>query len=263
MPKYMSLIWTSLAIALVLNLIVFLVAYEKQTDKLTDITYALTFIIIALYSWWAGEDDNGVYKITLLFMVLIWAVRLGSYLFVRVNIKGKDHRFDAFRNKFRRYLRFWILQGISIWIVSLPFIMGLSKSIAEINEIRGNFIVTLGMAVWIAGFLLESIADRQKFRFRLNPANEGKFMNRGLFNVIRYPNYLGEMLIWIGVFMSVIPLLRGLEWLSIISPLWICILLIFLSGIPFLERSNEKRYAHLKEFQIYKERTSKLIPFIY
>ena len=96
----MSLIWTSLAIALVLNLIVFLVAYEKQTDKLTDITYALTFIIIALYSWWAGEDDNGVYKITLLFMVLIWAVRLGSYLFVRVNIKGKDHRFDAFRNKF-------------------------------------------------------------------------------------------------------------------------------------------------------------------
>ena len=246
---------TALLIALVLNLLVFLIAFKKQTDKLTDITYSLTFVVICCYMWYSNGASTDLYNVILLFMVAFWAIRLGSYLFFRVLIKGKDHRFDAFRHEFPRYIRFWILQGVSAWLIALPVLIALGKDAEAIANLEGHPLVMVGMIMWVVGFLIESIADRQKFKFRLNPNNNGKFMNKGLFSVVRYPNYLGEMLVWIGVFLAVVPLLHGIEWISIISPLWVCTLLLFISGIPFLERSNKKRYAHLPEFQEYKSKT--------
>jgi steroid 5-alpha reductase family enzyme len=259
----MNYLLTTLAIAILLNLFVFVFAFKNQTDKLTDITYALTFIALALFGWYTSEGRMDVYKLTLLFMVGIWAFRLGSYLFFRVMIKGKDHRFDEFRHNFKRYLRFWVLQGLSVWLISIPFLIALGKPAEEVQNLEGNSIVMIGMLIWVVGFVIEAISDRQKFKFRLDQSNDGQFMNKGLFSIIRYPNYLGEMMVWIGIFITAVPLLVGLEWLSILSPLWICVLLLFISGIPFLERSNKKRYGHLESFQKYKAETSKLIPYIY
>lgn len=258
-----SIILISLGIAVVLNLAVFVIAFWKQTDKLTDITYALTFALLAGYAWYSGEGRESTYKTTLLFMVVIWAFRLGSYLFTRVLVKGKDHRFDEWRHNFLRFLRFWVLQGLSVWLVSLPFLIGLSKSAEQVSSIEGHWLVISGMIIWIVGFIIESIADRQKFKFRLDNSNDGKFMDRGLFSIVRYPNYLGEMMAWIGIFLAVVPLLQGWEWLSIVSPLWVSTLLLFISGIPLLERSMQKRYGDQKAFQEYKKNTNKLIPYIF
>jgi len=258
-----SPILIGLGIAIVLNMIVFIFAFKNQTDKLTDITYALTFALLAGFFWYKYGGSDDAYKLSLFFMIVIWALRLGSYLLTRVMIKGSDHRFDEFRDNFKRYLRFWVIQGVSVWVVSLPFIIGLSKSAEEVAAIQGSKWVMAGMAIWMIGFFIEALSDRQKFRFRLNPENEGKFMGRGLFSIVRFPNYLGEIMVWLGVFIAVIPLLQGLEWLSVISPLWIIFLLVGLSGIPFLERSNAKRYGDQKEFQEYKAKTKKLIPYIY
>ena len=258
-----SIILISLVIAVVLNLVVFAFAFWQQTDKVTDLTYALTFALLAGYAWYTGEDRQSTYKMTLLFMVVIWAFRLGSYLFTRVLIKGKDHRFDEWRHNFLRFLRFWVLQGLSVWLVSLPFLIGLSKPAESVAAIEGHWLVITGMVMWVAGFLIESIADRQKFRFRLDKSNDGQFMSKGLFSVVRYPNYLGEMMVWVGVFLAVAPMMEGMEWLSIISPLWICTLLLFISGIPLLERSMKKRYGDQKNYQQYRKNTKKLIPYIY
>ena len=258
-----STLISALVIAIGLNLFAFIFAYKNQTDKLTDVTYALTFALLAGYYWFSAEGANDAYKLSLMFMIVIWSIRLGSYLFFRVMIKGKDDRFDGWRDDLKKYLRFWVLQGCSVWVLSIPFIIGLTKPKEAILAIQNNKVVMLGMAIWMIGFFIEALADRQKFRFRLNPENEGKFMNRGLFSIVRFPNYAGEILVWVGVFITVSPLLEGLEWLSVVSPLWITFLLVRLNGIPFLERSNKKRYAHQKEFLEYEANTKKLIPFIY
>lgn len=252
----------ALLISLAINIFFFIFAYNFQTDKLTDITYAATFALLAVYFWYIGDRPDQLFKWLLMLMTVIWAIRLGTYLLRRVIVKGRDHRFDSIRINFSRYLRFWMIQATSIWLISIPTIIGLGKKSALIPSGDHPFL-WIGFGFWLIGFLLESIADAQKFSFRLNPENEGQFMDKGLFSIVRFPNYLGEMMVWIGVFIFVIPVLVTWEWLSILSPIWICFLLVGLTGIPTLERSNRKRYGHMPEFQEYKANTWKLIPYIY
>ncbi len=259
----MSPILLALIVSVAINLFVFIFAYRLQTDKLTDITYACTFALLALFFWWRGMEKYSLFKVALLTMVVIWAIRLGMYLLRRVMLKGKDHRFDAFRHIFVRYLRFWMLQATSIWVIALPYIVGLSATAEEVSMVEQSPLLYIGITIWAVGFLIETIADAQKFKFRMNKVNDGKFMDKGLFSIVRFPNYTGEIFVWVGVFLTLIPILQGVEWATIISPLWIIFLLTSLSGVPFLERSNDKRYGHLPEFQAYRKNTKKMIPYLY
>ena len=250
----------SLLISIGFNLIVFWIAFRLQTDKLTDITYCSTFGIITISLFWKNGLPVSVYHLTIIAMVLLWAIRLGTYLFKRILQKGKDDRFDDFRHSVRGFGGFYTLQAISIWIVILPVVAALcSESVRSENR----FSFPLGVTIFILGWTLETVADFQKFRFRSQAANQGKFMSTGLFKIIRFPNYLGEIMVWIGVFITAIPSLTGISWLTIISPIWITFLLIKVSGIPYLERSNQERYGHLESFQRYQTETKKLIPGIY
>lgn len=253
----------SLIISIVFNLFVFFIAYKKQTDKLTDITYSLTFIIVTLALLFLNKNELHNYHFILVTMIVIWALRLGSYLFRRILIKGKDDRFDGFRHRFTGFGKFFILQAVSIWIVSLPFVLALNTSQAEASIAYDNICMPIGVTIFIVGWIIETIADAQKFKFRSNPKNEGRFMSLGLFKIVRFPNYTGEILLWIGVFIYCAPILGGIKWLAIISPIWIITLLLFISGIPFLEKSNQERYGHLESFMWYKSNTKKLIPGIY
>jgi len=251
----------SLLISVVFNLIVFLIAFKLQTDKLTDITYSATFSVIALVLLFANETHT--YRYIVAGMVLVWALRLGSYLLRRVIIKGKDDRFDSFRSSFTGFGKFFLLQAISIWIVALPFILALSSTAFEAELAMNSMFVPIGIFVFMVGWLLETIADAQKFKFRADKSNHGKFMGKGLFSLIRFPNYAGEILVWTGMFIISFPVMENMELLSIISPIWIIILLIKISGIPFLEASNKERYGHLEAFEDYKQNTKKLIPWVY
>lgn len=255
----MSPILSTLLIAVCLNLVVFIFAYRHQTDHYTDFTYSLTFIVVAIFAFFQSEVQN-LPKFVLLALVVVWALRLGGYLFSRIKSIGVDHRFDEMRPVWYRYIGFWILQGASVWIIATPFVVALSS---ETNFEKLLPVHLVGLLVWFVGLLLESIADFQKSRFRKDHKNDGQFMQSGLFSVLRYPNYLGEILIWIGIFIFATPCLVGIEWFSVISPLWIITLLLFISGIPYLQKQSEKRYGHLESYQSYKQSTKKLIPFLY
>ena len=253
----------ALFLSIVVNLLVFIFAFKFQTDKLTDITYATTFAVIALtFLFWYG-DSNNLYQPLIALMPLVWALRLGAYLLKRVMLKGKDHRFDEFRHVWWKFGRFWIIQGVSIWVIALPFIVALSSTPEQANSALQALSFPIGIAIFLIGFLIETVADFQKFKYRSDPSNEGNFMAGGLFSIVRFPNYTGEIMVWLGIFIACIPVLTGLEWATIVSPIWIIGLLVGLSGIPFLEKSNKKRYGHLEDFQTYKKNTKKLLPWIY
>lgn len=249
----MTAIFISFLIITLVNVLAYIWAYRNQSDHLTDISYSLCFIAVALFFLF-GYGDLTAGHIVLTLMVVLWGVRLGGFLFYRIHHMGKDQRFDQFRSSAGGFLKFWLLQSASIWIIALPVLIGLMSENLQIN--------IYAIIVWIGGWLLQSIADWQKFTFRsTNPASS--FIDYGLYRYIRHPNYAGEILIWISIFWYVSPVLSYWQWLTIISPIWVTILLIGISGIPLIEITNRKKYAGNASFQQYVERTWRLVPFVY
>ncbi len=237
----------------------FLFGYFRQTDKLTDLFYSLSFALAALVMLLITDPGNRT-AASLTLLVLIWAARLGGYLFMRIHRMDRDVRFDDMRPNPLRLAGFWFLQALTVWIVLLPLTLVLRE---EMPGVTSSVWTWVGTLVWLTGFLIESLADWQKFRFRNNPLHQGRFVNAGLWRWSRHPNYLGEILVWIGFWLSAIPALGNFAVYGIISPLWIIFLLVRVSGIPLLEKSMDKRYGLQSAYQEYKQRTAVLIPFIW
>ncbi len=189
-------------------------------------------------------------------MVALWAIRLISYLLVRILKIKKDSRFDKIRGKPLEFLKFWAFQGLAVWVIVLPSIYLLNFS--ENRSI--SLIMVLGVLIWALGLLIETISDWQKFTFKNNPQNKKLWIQSGLWKYSRHPNYFGEMLCWWGIFIFASPFLEGLSWLTIISPIFITYILLFVSGIPLLEKRYEKKYKNNKKYQEYRKKTSILIP---
>jgi steroid 5-alpha reductase family enzyme len=241
-----------LIIALLFNSVVFLFAYKLMTDKLTDISYALTFILLVSLSFL--YSDRGLFKIVLLLMVLLWALRLGVFLFLRVSKSGRDKRFDGMREDFYKFLKFWVLQGVAVWVILLPSIMFFRR------ETIYSYFVLIGFLIWFFGFFIELIADFQKYKF--NKSNQGKWISTGLWRYSRHPNYFGEILCWFGIYFFAFGSLMGVERIvGLISPLFIAVLLIFLTGLPQLEKYADKKWGKVKEYREYKRKTSILVPW--
>lgn len=232
----------------------FLLAYVLQSDKLTDISYAVTFAALGILGFVYGPQDYAL--AVLLTMILAWAVRLGGYLLYRVIKKGKDQRFDEMRSVFLKFGRFWLLQGLTVAIVMIPSMFALSNGMDEIS-----FLSALGLLIFSAGFVIETVADFEKNSFNNDPKNKGKWIQSGIWGWSRHPNFLGEMMVWIGVYLYALPVLSGVEAVvSLVSPLYIIGLLYFGSGVPILERYADKKWGDQKEYKEYKERVGKLIP---
>lgn len=232
----------------------FLPAYRYKTDKLTDISYALTFIVIALYGYFSSTKTPEHLAVTLL--VSAWAVRLGSFLFMRINKMKRDKRFDGMRENFFKFLRFWLLQAVTVFVVLLgPIALWNSKETAV------TFLSVIGILVFISGLTLEAVADRQKFQFNNDPKNKDKWIHQGVWKLSRHPNYLGEMLVWIGMYGVVLPSLSGaLIFYALISPVYIISLLMFVSGVPLLEKAADKKWGSDKSYLTYKKQTPALLP---
>lgn len=256
----MSHLFIALVLILVLNYAVFLIAYKQQTDQYTDIIYALSFLVVAGYSFFSVQDFS-TSKCFLFIMVALWSLRLGMYMRSRITKEGEDERFTNIRPYLGRFFRFFTIQSIGICLISLPVIIGLQKELYPNSQY--SWIKFLGTILIIAGFVIEAIADYQKSRFRRDEKNNQHFIDNGLYAYIRYPNYLGEIMFWSGIFIFVSPFLEGFEFLSIISPIFISILLIYVSGIRLLEISSRNNYGHLDSFNDYVSRSWRLIPFVY
>ncbi len=255
----MDPLWISALVIFALNAGGFVYGYLRQSDKLTDLMYSLSFALAAVVMlFYSGPGNRTAAYLSL--MILIWAARLGGYLFMRIHAMDRDTRFDEMRPNAWRLASFWILQAVTVWVVILPLTLVLKNSDSSALFADLNW---FGGLIWIFGLGIESLADWQKFRFRNNPANKGQFMQSGLWKWARHPNYLGEILVWIGFYLVALPSLGSFWPLALISPLWIALLLIRVSGIPLLERSADKRYGMQHAYQEYKKNTARLIPFVW
>jgi steroid 5-alpha reductase family enzyme len=191
-----------------------------------------------------------------LVLVVIWALRLGLFLLRRVHRSGKDVRFDDIKPSFNRFLMTWTLQGL--W-VALTLAAALAIITTQVRRSPGIFAYT-GLGLWLLGISLEALADYQKSRFRSDPANKGKFIDTGLWSWSRHPNYFGEILLWTGVAIIAAPVLRGWQWVTIISPVFVALLLTRISGIPILEKRANEKWGGRQDYETYRRETSVLIP---
>jgi steroid 5-alpha reductase family enzyme len=244
----------SFAIALALNGAFFAVAAARRTDVVTDLSYSLTFALLAIVLPFTGGHEPVQLVASLL--VLVWAVRLGTYLFRRILRMKVDHRFDGMRDEPLRFARFWLLQAVTVAIVMLPVSYLLDR---DHPPHFGSWSIA-GACVWLLGFVVEAVADAQKSAFRAKDENRGRFVTRGLWRYSRHPNYFGEILVWWGLFVYAVPVLHGAAYAVVIGPVFITLLLLFVSGIPLLERSADEKYGDDPAYRDYKRRTSILVP---
>jgi steroid 5-alpha reductase family enzyme len=237
------------ALCFALNWLVFVHAYAAQTEGYFDLTGSLTYLSVVACAVALGSRDPRALLLALL--VGVWALRLGSFLFRRIRREGADRRFDALKPDLARFLLTWTLQGL--WVF-LTVSCALAAITAASAELLGP-LAALGTAVWIVGFAIEAIADRQKAVFRADTANRHRFITTGLWAWSRHPNYCGEILLWIGVALIALPALSGWPLVTLISPLFVYVLLTRVSGIPLLESRSDSKWGDDSEYQAYKART--------
>ncbi len=241
-------------IAFAVNWIAFVPAFKAQTEKFYDLTGSLTYLTVVVLAFLLADAPDTRAVIAAL-LVIIWAGRLGTFLFRRVTKEGKDGRFDNIKTHPFRFLRAWSLQGL--WVL-----VTLACALAVITASdRKDFGVwgIAGLIVWIVGFTIEVVADQQKSAFRADPANNGRFITTGIWAWSRHPNYFGEILLWTGMAMLAVPVLSGWRWAMLISPIFVYLLLTRISGVPMLEYRAKKRWGDDPAFQEYTASTPSLV----
>lgn len=243
------------AAAMLIQWLVFIPSFAKQTEKFYDLTGGLTYISITVFLVLAspGIDARGM---LLAAMVVLWALRLGGFLFLRVMKHGKDDRFDELKPDFSRYLNTWTLQGL--WVVLTAALAWVAITSDKKVGLDGFFWV--GLAVWILGITVEIIADVQKTRFKNNPDNQGRFISTGLWSKSRHPNYFGEITLWVGVAIIALPVLQGWQWAALVSPVFVTLLLTKGSGVPPLEEKADRKWGGQADYEEYKKSTPVLVP---
>ncbi|MHC4447498.1 MAG: DUF1295 domain-containing protein [Planctomycetota bacterium] len=237
------------ALCFALNWLVFVPSYAARTERYFDLAGSLTYLTVGACAVSLGNRD--LRALLLALMVGLWALRLGSFLFARIRREGADGRFDALKRDFARFLLTWTLQGLWVFLTVSCALAAITAATAE----RLGPFAALGTAVWIAGFAIEAIADRQKGVFRADPANRTRFITTGLWAWSRHPNYCGEILLWIGVALVAVPALSGWQLVTLSSPLFVYVLLTRISGIPLLESRSDAKWGDDSEYQAYKVRT--------
>jgi len=242
-------------LAFLIQWLAFIPAYLFQTEKFFDLTGSITYISITtialLFS--ANMDARSIILWTL---VIIWAFRLGVFLFRRIKKAGKDDRFDEIKPSFIRFLNVWTIQALWVTFTAAAALVAITTTT---RKELGVFAI-LGLLVWAFGFAVEVIADAQKSRFNADPANRGKFIQTGLWSRSRHPNYFGEIVLWIGVAIIALPVLQGWQWVALISPVFVTLLLTRVSGIPLLEKKADQKWGGQEDYEAYKEGTPVLFP---
>jgi steroid 5-alpha reductase family enzyme len=233
---------------------VFVPSSLKQTERFFDLTGSLTYIAVTLGLALLSDADPRTWLLTA--MVLAWAVRLGTFLFRRVWKDGGDSRFAERKKDPLVFGTVWNIQGL--WVTTTALAAWTAITSAERAPL--GWLALLGVAVWLLGFVVEVVADAQKSRFKADPANNGEFIDEGLWSRSRHPNYFGEITLWIGVLLVAAPALSGWQWIALVSPLFVTVLLTRVSGVPLQERQAEERWGDRADYRAYRERTPVLIP---
>lgn len=242
-------------VAFAIQWVVFVPSWIRRTEMFFDLTGSATYLTVVILALVLNEDADAR-AILVAVLVAAWALRLGTFLFARVRAAGFDRRFDDLKQSFPRFLMTWTLQGL--WVF-LTLAAGLAAMTSADREDLGVFAI-VGALVWAVGFAIEVTADRQKSAFRADAANADRFITGGLWAWSRHPNYFGEIVLWTGVTLIALPVLSGWQWVTLISPFFVTLLLTRVSGIPLLEARARNTWGNDPEYQAYVERTPVLIP---
>ena len=241
--------------AFVIQWLAFIPARLLQTERFYDLTGSATYIVVTLGAVVAASQPTGAQWLIAL-MIFIWAARLGSFLFRRIHAAGGDQRFDQIKVSSSRFFVAWTLQGTWVVMTSCAAV----TAVLSLEQPPLGPVYIVGAAMWVTGFAIEVIADRQKSRFRADPANAGRFINVGLWARSRHPNYFGEILLWAGIAVMAIPYLSGTQWVVMLSPLFVYALLTRISGIPTLARRGQQLWGDDRAYEVYLRETPRLLP---
>ena len=247
----------ALAVGLIflIQWLAFIPAYQRQSEKFFDLTGSITYVAVVIITLLLSQGPD-LRSILLALLVTIWAVRLGTFLSRRIKKAGKDDRFDELKPSFFRFLSVWTIQGLWVTFTMAAALVAITST----DRKAFDLLAALGLLIWVFGFAIEVIADTQKSRFNANPANKGKFIRTGLWSRSRHPNYFGEIVLWVGVAVMAAPVLVGWQWVAMISPIFVTLLLTRVSGIPLLEKKAEKKWGGQADYEAYKKGTPVLIP---
>ena len=243
------------SIGFILHWLIFIPSYIYQTEHYFDLIGSISYISIVLFTFLALNNLD-VRSILIGLLILVWAVRLGSFLFIRVKRDGKDNRFTVMKTKFWWFLFTWTIGGLWVFITMAAGLAAMTSA----KVVPLGWFALIGIFLWLEGFLVEVVADHQKTRFRSKKENQGRFINEGLWSFSRHPNYYGEITLWLGIAFIAFPVLQGWQLLTLISPIFVYILLTRISGVTMLERRADKKWRDDPKYQRYKETTSSLIP---
>ncbi|KAL1823598.1 hypothetical protein ACET3Z_010376 [Daucus carota] len=233
----------------------FIITALLKFDKVTDFAGSTNFIILAVLTL-VVRGTWHFRQVILSLLVIVWGIRLAIFLLMRILQWGEDRRFDEMRDNLGKLAFFWMFQAVWVWAVSLP----LTVVNASDKDPSLKAADIIGWIMWSIGIISEATADQQKLTFKNSPENRGKWCNIGLWKYSRHPNYFGELFLWWGIFIASTPILNGAEWLVILGPIFLTLLLLFVSGIPLLEVSADKKFGNVDAYRMYKETTSPLIP---
>ena len=239
----------------VIQWLAFIPARLLQTERFYDLTGSATYIAVTLGAVVAGSEPTGA-QVLIAIMIFIWAARLGSFLFRRIHAAGGDQRFDQIKISSSRFFVAWTLQGTWVVMTSCAAV----TAVLSLEQPPLGPVYVVGAAMWVAGFAIEVIADRQKSRFREDPANAGQFINVGLWARSRHPNYFGEILLWAGIATMATPYLSGSQWIVLLSPFFVYALLTRISGIPTLAKRGQQLWGDDPAYQAYLSNTPRLFP---
>ena len=243
------------AVAFAINWLAFIPAALKKTEHFYDLVGGITYVTIMTIAIVLSQNLD--LRATLVAaMVMLWAIRLASFLFLRIRKSGSDRRFNEIKQRPARFFMAWTLQGLWVLITAAAALAVVTSSKSVPLAVTG----IVGIVTWSIGMLVEVVADRQKSAFKADDANQGKFINVGLWAWSRHPNYFGEIVLWTGMAVVALPVLQGWQWATLLSPIFVTILLTRISGIPMLEAKADERWGGHSDYEEFKRRTPKLIP---
>lgn len=251
-----SVVFLCAALAFAVNWLAFIPAAATQSDKYYDSIGSVTYLSVLAFAYFAAQPLD-MRALVVAAMVAIWAIRLGSFLFTRIHSAGgTDVRFEKIKINPPRFFVAWSLQAV--WVIFTASAALIIITAAQAQPLGIFF--WLGATIWLVGFGFEVIADGQKRKFKADPANEGKFINHGLWAWSQHPNYFGEITLWFGIFVISLPLLSGWSYLVVMSPIFVTLLLTRISGINLLDGIAKKRWGDNPDYQAYVRNTPVLFP---
>ena len=242
------------SVSYLLHWLIFIPSYIFQTEHYFDLTGSISYLsALGLGFYLAPSLDLRDFIIGIL--IAVWAIRLGSFLFLRVKQDGKDGRFTVMKTQFHWYFMTWTIGGLWVFLTMCAGLAAITSS----TSVPLGFTAYFGLALWIFGFCLEVVADKQKRIFKKQKDKDKEFITTGLWAWSRHPNYFGEITLWVGLTLIALPVLSGWQLVTLISPIFVYVLLTRISGITMMENRNIKKWGSDPEYMDYLERTPALI----